>query len=162
MKNALSIAKMKANFKNVFKGKTVIVGIGNTMRGDDGFGPALIEKIKDEVKAVCIDTGTTPENYVGKITRMRPDTILLVDAVHLGLAPGEYDILRKSDIANCSLSTHDISAKMLIDFLEKETRADIYLLGVQPESLSFGVEMSDSVKKALIDLSGLIKEATDA
>lgn len=162
MKSQTPNSKSRINSKFQFKGKMVIVGIGNTMRGDDGFGPALIKKIKGEVKALCIDTGAAPENYIGKIARENPDTILIVDAVHLGLAPGEYDILRKSDIINRGLSTHDISAGMLIDFLEKETKADIYLLGVQPERVSFGDEMSDAVKKALVELSEFVKEAEDA
>lgn len=163
---------MKTNLKNVFKGKAVIVGVGNTMRGDDGFGPALIERLirsqppapelKGKVKAVYIDAGSAPENYLGKIAKERPETILIVDAVHLGLAPGKYEILKKSDIVNCGLTTHDISANMLVDFLEKQTEADIYLLGVQPENVSFGDGMSEEVKKALIEISELITEAINA
>ena len=37
---------MKSVLKEIFKGKIVIVGVGNTLRGDDGFGPMLIEKLK--------------------------------------------------------------------------------------------------------------------
>lgn len=154
--------KFQIGAKFQAKGKVVIVGIGNTMRGDDGFGPALVEGLTGKIKAICINVGSAPENYITKIVEAAPDTILIVDAVHLGLAPGEYDILTKSDIINCGLTTHDISPSMFIDFLEKQTRADIYLLGVQPKNVSFGEEMSDAVKKALIDLSASIKEITNA
>ncbi len=136
-------------FNNILKGKTVIVGIGNTLRADDGFGPALIERLKGKVKALCIDAATAPENYAGKIAKAKPDTILIVDALHLGLAPGKHEILRKDDIAKSGLSTHDISLKMFIEYLQTRTPADIFVLGVQPKNLSFGQEMSAELKKAL-------------
>lgn len=162
---------MKRDLKDVLKGKVVIFGVGNIMRGDDGFGPALIERLiqsqpppdlKEKVRAVYIDAGSAPENYLSEIVKEGPDTILIVDAVHLGLAPGEYEILKKPDIVNCGLTTHDISANILIDFLEKQTKAGIYLLGVQPKNISFGDEMSDEVKKALVEISELITGAIDA
>lgn len=153
---------MKMNFKDMFKGKVVIVGIGNALRGDDGFGPALIEKLKGSVEAICIDTGSAPENHIGRIVREKPQTILIVDAVHLGLMPGEYEILEKSDILRCGFSTHDISPNMFIEYLEKKTHASIYVLGVQPQSLSFGDRMSDAVKNRLDEISGLIMEAKSA
>ena len=66
-------------FLPVLRGKTVIVGMGNPLRGDDGFGPALIERLRGKVSATCIDAGIAPENYVGRIVKETPDTILLVD-----------------------------------------------------------------------------------
>ncbi len=134
------------------------MGIGNTLRQDDGFGPALIERLKGKIKAICIDAATAPENYTGKIVQARPDTILIVDALDLDRAPGEYEILKKDDILKCGLSTHDISPKMFIEYLEERTQAAIYLLGVQPQGLSFGQEMSAEVKSALDQItSSLIK-----
>ncbi|GAF74403.1 unnamed protein product [marine sediment metagenome] len=151
-----------SSLKTLLKGKVVIVGIGNTLRGDDGFGPALIAKLKGKVKAACIDAGSAPENYTGKIIKERPETILIVDALHLGKSPGEFEILKKEDIARMGFSTHDISPNMFIEYLENETQADIYILGLQPKSVSFGEEMSNSVKSALTEIADLIKEADNA
>lgn len=151
-----------ASFKNILRGKTVIVGIGNTLRRDDGFGPALIKELEGRVKAVCLDAGMAPENYTGKIAKEKPDTILLVDALHLNRAPGEYELLKKEDILSFGFSTHDLSPKMFIEYLENNTEADIYMLGVQPKSVSFGEEMSNSVKKAVEEIATLICEAENA
>ena len=151
---------MKKSFQYILsrKGKTVIVGVGNIMRGDDGFGPALIETIKGKVSALCLDAGTAPENYLGKIAKEKPDTVIIVDAVQMELKPGEYEILAKDDIIDSGLTTHNISPKVLIDFLENETDADIYMLGIQPEKISLGDEMSDVVKNAVDNISKLIQE----
>ena len=153
---------MPPTIKDILKGKVVIIGIGNTLRGDDGFGPALVEKLTGKVNAVCLDAGSAPENYTGKIVKECPDTILLVDALHLGLAPGKYEILKKDQILKSGFSTHDVSPHMFIDYLESKTSADIYMLGVQPENLSTGLEMSASVKAALEEISMLIKETDNA
>ncbi|HIE44006.1 MAG TPA: hydrogenase maturation peptidase HycI [Candidatus Omnitrophica bacterium] len=148
--------------KDILKGKVVIVGIGNVLRGDDGFGPALIERLTPvlcggaEKDAVCINAGSAPENYTGKIAKLNPDTVLIVDAVHMGVKPGEYKVLKKSDIVKGGFTTHDISPRMFIEYLEKETSADIYMLGVQPKSLSFGEKLSGNVKKTLQEVSDLI------
>jgi hydrogenase 3 maturation protease len=149
-------------FTQILKGKIVFIGVGNILRGDDGFGPALIEKLKEETEAVCIDAGTAPENYAGKIVKEKPDTVVIVDAVHMDLTPGEYNILKKDDILRCGFTTHDQSPNMFIDYLEKETGADIYMLAVQPNDVSFGEEMSGSVKEAIEKIAGQIKETRHA
>jgi len=148
---------MKNKIKDVLKKKAVVVGIGNPLRGDDGFGPAFIEALKGRVSAVCIDGGSAPENHIGKIIKEKPDTILIADAVQLDLAPGEYKLLKKDDILKCGFSTHDLSPHMFIDFLEKETKADISLLGVQPKNLAFGEKMSQPVRATLRRLVEMFK-----
>jgi len=147
---------MQISLKTILKGRVIIVGVGNIMRGDDGFGPRLIERLKGSAKAVCLDVGTVPENYIGKIAKAKPDTILIVDAVHLDKLPGEYEILRKEDISRSGFTTHNLSPAMFIEHLENETKADIYMLGVQPEKITFGSSMSESIEKLLIKISSLI------
>ncbi len=160
---------MRSTFKKILKGKVIVLGVGNIMRGDDGFGPALIENLsrpsgraESTRKFIFIDAGSAPENYLGKIIKEKPDTVLIVDAVHLNLSPGKYELLKKAEIANCGLTTHDISPGLFIDFLEKETDADIYFLGLQPKNITLGDDMSVEVKKSVIELSGLIKGVTNA
>lgn len=153
---------MKHHLRHILKGKIVIIGIGQTLRGDDGFGPALIERLKGRVKAVCLDAGTSPESYSGKIAKEAPDTILLVDAVHLGLKAGACEILEKSDILESGFTTHDISPRMFIAYLKRQTKAAIYMLGVQPQNLTLGERISDAVKKTLDHVEQDLKEIIGA
>jgi hydrogenase 3 maturation protease len=156
------INNMSNIFTNILKGKCVFVGIGNCLRGDDGFGPALVEKLKENTSAVCIDAGSAPENYVGKIIKEKPNTVIILDAAHLGLKRGEYGVLKGDDIVKSGFTTHDQSPSMFIKYLEKETVADIYMLAVQPENISFGEELSGSVKEAIEKITNLIKESINA
>ena len=128
------------------------------MKGDDGAGPVIIEKIRGKVNRLCIDAGTAPENYLGKITKEKPDTVLFVDAADIGGEPGEYSILKKEEILKTGLTTHDLSPRMLIDYLDAETKAEVYLLGIQPLRINFGEDMSDEVKKTIIEIVELMKE----
>jgi len=154
---------MKCDFlTTILKGKVVFVGVGNSLRADDGFGPTLIEKLKDQIKATCIDAGPSLENYAGKIVKENPDTVIIADAAHLDLEPGKFSILTKDQITKSGLSTHDLSANMFIEYLESQTKAAIYMLAVQPQSVNFGEEMSESVKKTMKELVKLIKEAYHA
>lgn len=153
--------RIRPILEKILKGKTVIVGVGNIMRRDDGFGPRLINRIKDKINALCIDAGTAPENYLGSIAKEKPDTILLVDTMHMEKKPGEYDIFSKTDIARGGFTTHNISPTMLMEYLEKETDADIYLLGVQPQNIFFGEELSGRVKRTLDEMSGLMIKCTN-
>ena len=140
-------------FLNVLKGKVVIVGIGNILRGDDGIGPQLVERLKGKTKAVCFDVGTSPENYIGKIIKENPDTILLIDAIHLDRNPGEYALLSKDDIIQSGLTTHDLSPSMFIEFIEQQSSANIFLLGIQPQNINIGDEITEPVKRTLNDLT---------
>lgn len=151
---------MENIFLPILKGKTVILGIGNTLRGDDGFGPALIERLQDKVGFVCIDAGSAPENYVGRIVKEKPDTILLVDVADLNLKPGQFRILQPADIVKCGFTTHDMSSRMLIEFLQEQTKANIYMLGVQPQQVSLGEAISDCVSETLHEIARLLQEAS--
>jgi len=122
------------------------------LRGDDGVGPALVARLHGRVDFVCIDAGTVPENYLGKIVKEQPDTILIVDAAHLGAAPGHWELLKKGDVVESGLTTHSMSPKLVIEYLETETRADIYLLAIQAEAVAFGAAMSPAVSRTLDQL----------
>ena len=139
--------------------KPVSIGIGNSLRGDDGFGPALIKQIQGKVGFICIDAGSAPEKFLGVIVKEEPDTILFVDAADLDLEPGQYRILEPVDIVKCGLTTHDMSSRMLIEFLENQTKANILMLGVQPQHVSLGEAMSKRLTETLNEIELLIQEA---
>ncbi|UCF96975.1 MAG: hydrogenase maturation protease [Spirochaetaceae bacterium] len=146
-------------FQKILKGKVVIVGVGNTLRGDDGLGPAFVEQLQDKVDVPCINAGNALENHLGPIIRERPDTVLLVDAVHLNLDPGDARIVDPSRIVHAGLSTHDVSAGLFLDFLVEETGCTVFLLGVQPEQIELGSGISDTIEKTL---GALEQEIIDA
>ena len=141
------------NFKDILKGKVVMLCIGNIERGDDGAGPYLARIIKDKVPYEVIDAGVTPENWTGVVTRLKPDTIIIVDAIYFKGEHGEVRIFSVEDLCSGRISTHDVSPKLLIEYLKDSTNADIYILGIKPESNKFGEGLSPYVKASLDNLA---------
>jgi len=128
----------------------LIVGIGNRLRGDDGLGPEILKRLKNQIPTLLLfDVGQVPENYLEKIVKQKPDTIVLIDAVDLGAPPGTIKIIEKDGIRNESLSTHNVSLKLVAEYLQKESSADVFLLGIQPKTTEFGREISEPVRESL-------------
>ena len=157
---------MNLKLKSILKGKTIIIGIGNSIRGDDGVGPELIKELNNSqlsilrlysgqalnYQLILLDAGEVPENYLGKVTKLKPDTILLVDAVDFGREPGSTRIIDTEFLSEGGLSTHNASLKLSIEYLKKETGANIFLLGIQPQNITMGSEISYSVEKKIKEI----------
>lgn len=143
------------NLKGILKGKVVILCLGNMERGDDGAGPRLAAAIKEKICHDVIDAGTTPENYTGLITKLKPDTIIIVDAIHFEGRIGETRLFLGEDLRSGKISTHDVSPKLLIEYLKFSTNAEIYILGIKPGSNKFGEGLSKDVEDAVKKVSAL-------
>lgn len=140
------------------KGKIVIVGMGNPLKGDDGLGPCLIKRLRGKVRAHLIDGGSAPENYVGKISSLKPDTILVVDACDLGWTPGGMRLLEVGKMENIGYSTHDISPRVFMNYLKEETGADVFMLAIQPKEVGLGEGLSSPVKEAIEKIEEWLRE----
>ena len=144
--------------KDALKGKVTIIGIGNVMMGDDGFGSILADCLKDKVSAEVINTGPTPENHVKAIRDSRPDTILIMDAADFGGSAGDIKLLKKNDLPLYGFSTHNASLRLFFDFLEADTKASIYMLAAQPEKNDMNTSLSDILEKKCRELETLFSE----
>ena len=145
--------KSMINIKSLLTEHTVVVCIGNVDRGDDGFGPHLALAIKGKVPCEVIDAGVVPENYTGVITKLKPKVIIIIDAIQFDGRTGEARLFSGEDLRVGKVSTHDVSPKLLIEYLKSSTNADIYLLGVKPKSNKLGEGLSDEVAKAVEGLT---------
>ncbi len=148
---------------HLLRGKVALVGIGNPLRGDDGFGPGLADRLvarwaSGHPSILCVNAGPTPENYVSTIERHHPGAVLLVDCVDLGKAPGEKRLLAPTELSAADASTHGFPLVLLMEELERRTGAAVRLLGVQPAKLAMGEGISPAVRRALRKLEGLLLE----
>ena len=136
--------------KSRLKGKVLILGVGNSFRGDDGAGPYSIEQLNGKIDTDLLDCGEVPENFFGKIAELHPNTILIIETVHLGASPGAVAIIEPDDL-DCSISgyTHHASLRLFINYLKSEIGAEVFVLGIQPEKTEFSMEINSEVKKTL-------------
>lgn len=154
--------------------KEVILGIGNTLKGDDGIGIYIVEKVTQYLKevrkkskkakftetgrrVVAINCGTTPENYTSIIRKHNPDTLILVDAADMGLSPGSYKIIPPEEIEVMHFSTHSIPLSVFISYVSEFCK-DVVLIGVQPDKMDIGTALSSTVQRGGDHVANLIVE----
>lgn len=134
----------------LLKKDCLILGVGNILKGDDGFGSLLAWKLKGKISNEIIDSGSAPENYLGKITKINPATLLIIDTADFSSKAGEIKLFKKEELLKINfISTHNISLELLFTFLrENRTDLDIVFLAVQPESMHLGANLSIPLQKA--------------
>jgi len=150
---------MLDHLKSHLKGKVAILGIGNTLRSDDGIGSILASRIKDKVPYMVYDAGPSPENYLEKIIKDKPDNIVIIDAVDFGGEPGEAREVEGDDIKTVNLfSTHNASISLTINYLQNNLKVDIIILIIQPKTIIFGDNLSPEITETLNKLENWFYE----
>ena len=143
----------------------VILGVGNRLRGDDAVGCLICDELQGACKSAIVnrqstippdlfvlDCGSAPENYIRPIADRSPERILIIDCCNYGAKPGEFRLFSREEVERLSyglLSTHTLPLTLTIEMLSLETRAAIELLGIQPEQIEFGQDLSEPVRRAL-------------
>jgi len=132
--------------------KKILLAIGNELKGDDGAGIIVGKYVQDmcENEWIVYIAGMSPEAYIFKIIKEKPDLLVIVDATLMNKKPGEFYIVPLEKVAKeLMISTHRIPMDILISLL-KENCKRIYFIGVQPKILEFGEptkEIIDSCQK---------------
>ena len=130
---------------------SVLVGIGNRLRGDDAFGPMLIDRMREcnVMPWPLFDAGETPENIAGAIASSEPESVLLLDVCCSGRAPGEVSLFPMEAIPYGGVSTHAQSLRLFAKFLSWRVSCPVALLGVEPLILNMGTPLSAAVERSL-------------
>ncbi len=132
--------------------KASIIGLGNILLKDEGVGVHAVNAIKGRYsfspEVEIIDGGTLGLDllhfFEGK------DRILILDAVDFRKEPGYIGVLDDEAIPSAlfaKLSVHHIGlsdvlfAAKLLGFTPSKLR----LIGIQPESMEVGLEMTDCI-----------------
>ncbi|MCL1971672.1 MAG: hydrogenase maturation peptidase HycI [Endomicrobia bacterium] len=142
--------------------KAVFLAVGSELRGDDAAGIAAAgELVKENLpNGFKVMLGyTAPENLTGEIKKFAPSHLIICDAADSGLNPGEISVISTDDIQGAAFSTHMMPMNVFINYISKDNPLKTLIIGIQPENLEFGAEMSESVKTAAVNLSKIIFQA---
>lgn len=138
---------------------TLILGCGNWLCGDDGFGPAVVQRLQAEVKLpddVCVlDVGTSVREVLFDVvlSEQRPQKVVIIDAVDCQRAPGEIFLLDIEGLPHIKLddfSMHQLPTSNLLRELRDLCGVEIILLACQVQ------DTSDEVSAGL---SGPVQDA---
>jgi len=142
---------------------TALIGLGNILLKDEGIGVHAVRAVKEKFtffpEVEIIDGGTLGLDllpfFEGK------DNILILDAVNFGKEPGHIGVVEGDDIPavlSAKLSVHHIGladvifAAKLLGIRPPRLR----LIGIQPQSLETGLDMTDCISGKMEELISLI------
>ncbi|HEY0857446.1 MAG TPA: HyaD/HybD family hydrogenase maturation endopeptidase [Albitalea sp.] len=132
--------------------RVVILGIGNTILSDEGVGvhaaAALRERYALPAGVQVIDGGTAGMELLDDLADV--DVLLVLDAVKARRAAGTVLCLSGAEVPvffRSKLSPHQVSICDVLASLEFAGQAprDLVLVGIEPESLELGLEMTPTV-----------------
>ncbi|HEX9291354.1 MAG TPA: hydrogenase maturation protease [Anaeromyxobacteraceae bacterium] len=142
--------------------RIAIVGLGNVLMGDDGFGPYVAHLLEawyewpDDVQVVELGTqGLDLTPYVRGV-----EALVVASSVHRGGAPGTMHRLGRAEILDRALPQREPSLRnspyepglrnlvLTLEFTGGAPR-DVWVLGAQPESIELNGGLSDRVRPAL-------------
>jgi len=135
--------------------KIVVLGIGNSIRMDDGLGIHALERLGKHpglpAGLELVEGGTKGLElacYAAEASKL-----LILDAVDVGEAPGTVVRFTGTDLANLpgGKSVHELGlADLLLTLsLVAEQPQEIIVMGVQPDVIEWGTELSPVVEAAL-------------
>ena len=135
--------------------RVLILGCGNVLFGDDGFGPAVARRCREECRVPpdvsVLDAGTSVRNILFDVllSRNKPKTVVILDAIDCGLEPGdifELDLDAYPAHKVDDFSMHQVPTSNLLRELRDLGGVAVAVLACQvghiPEEVSPGLSAS--------------------
>lgn len=148
-----------------------VFGCGNILIGDDGFGPAVIEKIQSDwttPDTVLIeDVGTGIREYLFDFLlapNLAPKTLIILDAVDFkDRTPGEVFTITPGTIPAKKIhdfSLHQFPTVNLLQEIAEHTGATVHIIAAQVEHIPDEIApgLTPSMQNAVKEASEKVKE----
>jgi hydrogenase maturation protease len=141
------------------KNRILLMGLGNILLTDEGVGVHAIHHLKERYHfnppVEIVDGGTLGLDLLHFLENS--NNVLFVDAIDFGKEPGYIGEIEDGDIPSAiqtRLSVHHIGlSDLLLAVRWVDTKPDnICLIGIQPESLAMGLELSELIKGKMEEL----------
>lgn len=135
----------------------VVMGLGNLLYGDEGFGVHAVAQLAQgwdfPSEVQIVDGGTQGHSLLTFVEEA--DQLLLLDAVDFGQAPGSVTIRTNAEIPAYltaqKVSPHQNSFSEVLALAEFRGKLppEIVLIGVHPLSLTMGQPLTQTVESQL-------------
>jgi hydrogenase maturation protease len=143
-----------------------VIGLGNILRGDDGIGPVIIQKLEEKKSSESIklcDVGSDAFMILDQL--LEPGPVLVIDCAKMNKEPGSLTriSIREKGIvpANVGVSLHGFSLAEIWQMARAiGCPDDLIIIGVEPKRLSFNSGLSAEVENTIPTIIDLVlKEA---
>jgi len=151
--------RLLKKFKKIVQSEsTVIIGLGNPDRADDGAGLRIVSRLKYHFpERAFLESEKSAESIV--LDLFENDevlNVLFIDATDFDGNPGEVRLFDQHDARKFvpAISTHKVPITILMDLLVRHHK-NPYLLGIQPSNLKLFGNMSPEVEKTMNELEAV-------
>ena len=136
-----------------------ILGVGNTLMGDDGVGPAAVERLAARGVPAHVrlhDAGLAASDVLGRLDP--DDPLIVIDAVRAG---GPAGAVYQADVdpgapgaeslPGTAISLHELSVVPALEMeaLTGRVFSNVTVFGVEPARVAWGEGLSPAVASAL-------------
>ena len=139
--------------------RVLILGVGNLLLKDEGIGVHVARRLEDAGlpgDVLVVDCGTRLLDALSLVKSA--ERLIVIDAVNAGAQPGTIFRLRDKDISESpsrSVSLHQLSLLETLEIADKVVaRPTTIIIGVEPEEVSPGTELSPT-------LAGIVSKIVD-
>ena len=145
--------------------RTLVLGLGNPLMGDDGVGVAALECLREEwelpPEVELIDGGTWGMNLL-PLVESAP-RLILMDAIRTGARPGTLTVLERRELPryfSLKLSPHQIDLREVLALAELRGLLpdDLVAVGLEPFRVEMEVGLSPQVRAGLAKMVDLVTE----
>jgi hydrogenase maturation protease len=136
--------------------RKVVLGLGNLLNRDEGLGVQVLKDLDtllgEQSEFELLDGGVLGLNLLMIVEEC--SHLLILDAVNAGQTPGTIIELRKEQIplfSGIKMSQHQVTFQEVLGLakIRDNLPEHIHLVGIQPEDISVGLELSQAVKHAI-------------
>jgi hydrogenase maturation protease len=132
--------------------KILVAGLGNLLLRDDGVGVQAVRHFQRSAAGQyqAVDVGCAVLDALHLFEWA--EKILLIDAMKAGGSPGTvYQVQAIADLEEGAvpLSLHDLSVVQALKMIHKDHPPEITILGVEPEIIDYGLDLSKAVEASL-------------
>lgn len=141
----------------------LVLGVGNVLFGDDGFGPAVVESllrdydIPNDIYVMDVGTGVRKLLFTLILGEVQPSEIVIVDAVDWGHRIGEVKVISADDLPVTKIddfSLHQVPTSNMLRELQEQCQVKVSVVvcdvGILPQRIEPGLSQktAQAVKTA--------------
>jgi coenzyme F420 hydrogenase subunit delta len=152
----------------------LVLGCGNILFGDDGFGPLVAEallknySLPEHVGVINAGSGVRNILFQLALNEEKPGKIIIIDAVDAGRTPGEIFELSIDEIPENKIndfSMHQLPTSNLLKELKEFCKVDVVIMACQVEKIPEEVtafvskRITDAIPEACERINEIIKNS---
>lgn len=144
------------------RARVLILGVGNVLFGNDGFGPEVIDfltrnyAIPDDIYVIDVGTGARKVLFTISLSEARPEEIVVVDAVDWGREIGSVSEIPVESLPITKVddfSLHQVPTSNMLRELQDDcgVKVTVLVCDVGPIPQVIGPGLSQHIQQSVIE-----------